>query len=159
MRKINYIAFIFLFSVAQVNAAPKVGVKKLKEALMEQGLPRLDGKVVVGDTEVPALKFGEKGISLNYKIVDAIRKGLGCSATVFVRSGEEFVRVSTNLLSADGTRAIGTTLAKNAAFESVSKGKTYCGEVEILGGKYDTCYEPLKIADKVEGVYYFGCKK
>jgi len=61
-----------------------------------------------GDKEVPALKFGDKGVSLNYKILDSLKKDLGCTATVFVKSGEEFVRVITNVLDSDETRAIGT---------------------------------------------------
>ena len=51
--------------------------------------------------------------------VDAIRKTHQATATVFVKSGDEFVRVSTNVLTPEGKRGIGTQLARNAAYEAV----------------------------------------
>ena len=79
---------------------------------------------------------------------------------MFVKDGEEFVRVSTNVLKDDGTRAIGTQLARNKAYEAISKGNLFCGDVEILGSPYDTCYEPIKdAAGKILGAYYVGFKK
>jgi hypothetical protein len=159
MKKALVVFMLFVSVQLQANTDPKVGVTKLKELLLAQGAPKIEGKVQVNDKEVPQLKFGDKSVALNYKVVDTVKKELGCTATVFVRSGDEYVRISTNVLNPDGTRAIGTQLARNAAYESINQGKMFCGDVDILGSPYSTCYEPLKIGDKVEGIYYFGCKK
>lgn len=47
--------------------------------------------------------------------MDDVKKKHGGTATVFVKDGAEFVRVTTNVLKDDDTRASGTTLAHNAA--------------------------------------------
>jgi Cache 3/Cache 2 fusion domain len=156
---------IFLFtqlSFANFASAaddPKVGVALLKEELNKLGAPKIDGKSKVGDKDVSAIYFGKTRINLNYATVDAIKTKVGGTATVFVKDGEEFVRVSTNVKKEDGTRAVGTPLARNKAYESIMKNEMFCGEVEILGSKYDTCYDPISAEGKVVGIYYFGFKK
>lgn len=45
---------------------------------------------------MPGMYFGARKINNNYDVVDEIKKASGATATVFVKSGDEFVRVSTN---------------------------------------------------------------
>lgn len=138
----------------------KASLATLKAKLNRYGVPKTEGVEEVSGKKVAALYFGKKKINNNFDTVDDVKKAHGGNATVFVRDGEEFVRVSTNVLKDDGTRAAGTTLARNKAYESVIKGDTFCGEVEILGSPYDTCYEPIKdAAGAIIGVYYVGYKK
>lgn len=137
----------------------KAALEALKAKLNKTGDAKLEGQAKVGDKDVPVLYFGKKKINLNYDSVDDIKKSHGGTATVFVKSGSEFVRVSTNVLKDDGTRAVGTELAHNKAYETVIKGETYCGPVDILGKPYDTCYEPIKSGANIVGVYYVGYKK
>jgi hypothetical protein len=95
----------------------------------------------------------------NYDLVDSVRKDLGAVATVFVKDGDEFVRVSTNVLTAEGRRAIGTTLARNKAYEAVSHGKSYCGLIDVLGTLLDSCYNPVNDATgNLIAVSYVGHK-
>ena len=85
---------------------------------------------------------------------------VGATATVFVKDGEEFVRVSTNVLTPEGKRGVGTTLARAKAYEAVSKGQNYCGDVDVLGTAFNACYNPIKDAGgEVIGVTYTGYKK
>src|ERR1017187_2936132 len=83
----------------------------------------------------------------------------GMTATLFVKGGDEYIRVSTNVPKADGSgRAIGTVLA-GPALESIKAGKAYYGEVPILGTPYITGYEPIKDSSGAEiGIYYVGYK-
>lgn len=75
-------------------------------------------------------------------------------------AGDEFVRISTNVLTPEGKRGIGTQLARNAAYEAVSKGGEYCGPIDVLGTAFDACYHPIKDAGgKIIGVSYIGHKK
>ncbi|MFN7454231.1 MAG: Cache 3/Cache 2 fusion domain-containing protein [Pseudobdellovibrionaceae bacterium] len=84
----------------------------------------------------------------------------GGTATLCVKSGNDFVRVSTNVLKDDETRAAGTPLAKNKTYETVSKGETFCGDIEILGNPYTTCFEPIKNAKtEIIGIYYVRYQK
>ena len=80
------------------------------------------------------------------------------TATLFVRSGDEYIRVSTSVPKPDGSgRAIGTVLA-GPALEAIKAGKAYYGEVPILGTPYVTGYEPISSGDQI-GVFYVGYKK
>lgn len=132
----------------------------LKSKLNRYGTPKIEGAEETAGKKVGALYFGKKKINNNFDTVDDVKKSHGGTATVFVKEGDEFIRISTNVLKDDGTRGTGTPLAHNKAYDAVVKGETFCGEVEILGSKYDTCYEPIKdSAGKTLGIYYVGYKK
>ena len=84
------------------------------------------------------------------------------TATFFVKSGDEYIRVSTSVPKPDGSgRAIGTILdPAGKAIAEIKQGKPFYGEVAILGTPYVTGYEPMKDASgNVIGIYYVGYKK
>ncbi|GEO82527.1 methyl-accepting chemotaxis protein [Pararhodospirillum oryzae] len=87
-------------------------------------------------------------------LVDEIVAQVGGTATVF--RGDQ--RVATTIRSADGGRALGTTLARNAAFEAVfTREKPFRGIVDILGVSYITGYDPLiDQSGRVVGILYVG---
>lgn len=155
------ISAAMLIGTSQVQAAdPKATIADLDTRLAKIGAPRLEGTDKVGDKEVPAIYFGQRKINNNFDVVDAIRKAHQATATVFVKSGDEFVRVSTNVLTPEGKRGIGTQLARNAAYEAVSKGQQYCGPIDVLGTAFDACYNPIRDASgAIIGVSYIGHKK
>ena len=124
------------------------------------GAPRIEGTEAVAGKDVPAIYFGSRKINNNYDVVDEIKKSTGASATVFVKDGDDYVRVSTNVLTPEGKRGVGTQLARNAAYDSVSKGQQFCGPIDVLGTAFDACYNPIKDASgKVIGASYIGHKK
>ncbi len=142
------------------DADPRKTIADLDARLAKIGAPRIDGTDQVADQTVPAIYFGDRRINNNYDVVDAIRKSHGATATVFVRTGDEFVRVSTNVLTPEGKRGIGTKLARNQAYAAVSTGKTFCGPIDVLGTPFDACYNPIRDAKgDVIGVTYVGHKK
>jgi hypothetical protein len=139
---------------------PKATIADLDSRLAKIGAPKIDGTEVVAGKTVPAIFFGDRKINNNYDVVDAVRRAHNATATVFVKDGEEFVRVSTNVLTPEGKRGVGTTLARNAAYAAVSTGKQYCGPIDVLGTAFDACYNPIKdAAGKIIGVSYIGHKK
>jgi hypothetical protein len=139
---------------------PKAALAALDARLAKIGAPKLEGSDKAGDKSVPGLYFGARKINNNYDVVDEIKKSTGASATVFVKEGEEFIRVSTNVLTPEGKRGVGTPLARAKAFEAIAKGEPYCGSVDVLGTPFDACYNPVKDAGgKVIGVTYVGFKK
>jgi hypothetical protein len=148
-------------TAASVNAAtPQETIAALDARLAKIGAPRLEGTEKAGDQSVPGMYFGTRKINNNYDVVDEIKKTTGATATVFVKHGDEFIRVSTNVLTPEGKRGVGTPLARAKAYEAVSKGSSFCGSVDVLGTPFDACYNPIKGADgKVIGVSYIGYKK
>jgi len=55
---------------------------------------------------------------------------------------------------------VGTQLARAKAYEAVSKGQQFCGDVDVLGTAFEACYDPIKDGGgQVIGVTYVGFKK
>lgn len=162
--KLNSLALAAALMAGMYTAAhaadPKATIADLDARLAKIGAPKTDGEEKVADKVVPALFFGERKINNNYDVVDAVRKAHGATATVFVKSGDEFVRVSTNVLTPEGKRGVGTQLARNAAYEAVNTGKQYCGPIDVLGTAFDACYNPIRDSSgKIIGASYIGHKK
>jgi hypothetical protein len=105
--------------------------------------------------------FGSAKQNNDFTLVDEVVKEAGGTATIFVKSGDEFVRVATNVKKDDGTRAVGTILdPKGKAIEAIKKGEAFYGEVDILGKPYTTGYEPIHDGGKnIIGIYYVGYLK
>ena len=89
--------------------------------------------------------------------VDRIKELVGGTATVFM--GDK--RISTNVKKPDGSRAVGTVLAKGPVYDAVLKeGKPYRGEADILGTAFFTAYDPIKDSKgQTIGVLYVGIPK
>ena len=154
------VAAALFASVAAHANDPKATIADLDARLAKIGVAKIDGTSDVAGKAVPTIYFGERKINNNYDVVDAIGKDHKATATVFVKDGEEFVRVSTNVLTPEGKRGVGTQLARNAAYAAVSQGKQYCGPIDVLGTAFDACYNPIKDAGgKIIGVSYIGHKK
>ncbi|NJM91641.1 MAG: methyl-accepting chemotaxis protein [Rhodospirillaceae bacterium] len=119
------------------------------EVLSKVGQPYSvkDGKMYAGDVL----------LNENFVIVDRVKEVVGGTATIFMGD----TRVTTNVMKPDGSRAVGTQLAKNAAYESVlGQGKPFRGTVDILGQTFFTGYDPIKDeTGKTIGILYVGVKK
>jgi hypothetical protein len=161
-------ALIAVFAVqfpAGVFAGPaedvKAAMEDLKSKAAAMGTPSIKGEDAVAGKKVPAIYFGKTEMNNNFALVDEVQKEKGGTATVFVKSGDDFVRVATNVKKDDGSRAIGTVLdPKGKAIAAISKGESFYGEVPILGKPYITGYEPIRDADShIIGVYYVGYLK
>jgi Cache 3/Cache 2 fusion domain len=90
-------------------------------------------------------------------LVDEVVKQASRTATIFVKSGDDYVRVATNVKKDDGSRAIRTILdPKGKAIESIKKGEAFYGEADILGKAHITDAGCL---ENVIGIYYLGYLK
>jgi methyl-accepting chemotaxis protein len=92
--------------------------------------------------------------------VSKINKG---TATVFKLDPvkNDFIRLSTSVKKADGTRAIGTVLGNTGVvFPVIMRGEVYNGRANILGIPYQTGYMPITGNDgKPHGILYIGVGK
>jgi methyl-accepting chemotaxis protein len=113
----------------------------------------------IGDQDAPLLRFNGVPVNLNDSQVDEFsRQNENSVATVFVRKGDEFLRIATSLKKEDGTRAVGTTLgADHPACSALMRGETYIGKAKLFGHNYMTKYLPIRDAGKgVIGVLFVG---
>ncbi len=106
-----------------------------------------DGRLYAGDTP----------LNDNVEVVDRIKAIMGGTATVF--QGDR--RITTNILKPDGSRAVGSTLARGPVYDAVLRdGKPHRGQADILGVPYLTAYDPIKDAGgRVIGVLYVGIQE
>ena len=139
----------------QVKSAMRLLIER-GEAL---GPASLGESVLIKDKIVPNLLFGTQPQAAHYALVDGVTKIAGGTATLFVKSGDEFVRIATNVKK-DNERAIGTILdPKGKAIAAIRQGQAFYGLVDILGNPFLTGYEPIRDAQgQVIGVWYVGYK-
>ena len=106
----------------------------------------VDGQLLVGTYPVNG----------NFELPDKVQSIFGGVATVFM--GNE--RVSTNVLNAEGERAVGTRLVGPAYDAIFKQGKPYRGSASILGIPYLTAYDPIRDRKgEVIGVVFVGIKE
>jgi methyl-accepting chemotaxis protein len=123
-------------------------IKIFRELLHQKGseLRVADGHLMAGSYK----------INDNFELPDKVKELCGGAATIFMGD----VRVSTNVLKSDGTRAVGTRL-EGPAYDAVFKeGKPYRGEAQILGVPYFTTYEPIRDGrGEIIGALFVGVQK
>ena len=116
-----------------------------------------DGIDVAGK-QVPVLENDGKVVNLDATVVDRFTLLTGGNATIFVTSGDDFVRVTTSVKKENGERANGTLLDRaHAAYPLLRAGKSYVGLATLFGKQYITQYDPIKgVNGAVIGVLYVG---
>ena len=128
----------------------------LRENFYARGTPEvINGKLALvnenGDTYI---------INDNFEIVDQVQSLVGGAATVFQVYGDHAVRISTNVIGTDGSRAVGTELTQNVYDVVVKQGETYYGSRDLFGKRYVTAYEPIKDSSgKIVGVLFVGTEE
>ncbi len=117
-----------------------------------------DQPVTVAGVQTPSLYLGSEVLNNNFDEVDEFKQMSGGVATVFVRSGEDFIRISTSLTKQDGNRAIGTVLDRQGpAYQRVLSGQTYIGRAVLFDRSYMTQYSPVRDSSgQVIAVLFIG---
>ena len=160
------LVFAFMSSMSSFAVAknPVDAVNALKAELLKKGAPSMEaGKTYdIGTYKVPGMKFGKRFvINKDLTVVDLIKENkLADVCTVFIKTGDDYIRASTNVMDKDGKRCMRTELKRNGpVYPMIKEGLVYSGDADICGTMYNTYYEPIKIDGKVEGIYLCGFKK
>ena len=155
--------FIPSFSRAQEDVAQKVktSMELLQSGAAKLGSAKIEGTDRVAEKQVPAIYFGGTKMNNNFDLVDDVVKKAGGTATIFVKSGNDYIRVATNVKKEGGSRAVGTILDPNGkVVVNIRNNEPFYGEATILGKAYMTGYEPIRdSANNVIGIYYVGYLK
>lgn len=111
-------------------------------------------------TEGDGTLLDSEGTSIEgrFGVVDSILEDLGDESTIFVKENNDFKRISTNVMSGENERAIGTFLGKDhSAYNTVMDGELYVGGADILGESYYTAYQPINDKNNnVIGLLFVG---
>jgi Methyl-accepting chemotaxis protein len=115
-------------------------------------------RVKMGEHAVPTMTLGGKPINGDFTVVDEFSDRAHVVATMFVRDGQDFIRVTTSLKKQDGSRAVGTSIDHaHPAFPLLLSGKGYGGPAILFGKPYITRYEPIHdAAGNVIGAWFVG---
>jgi len=90
--------------------------------------------------------------------VDKFHTLTGGVATIFMRDGDGFRRISTSLKKENGERAVGTLLdPASPAWKPVNAGEPFVGRAVLFGKPYMTRYEPVKDSGgKIIAILFVG---
>ena len=115
-------------------------------------------EIVVGSEATPVLSSGRTVLNLNFSVPDQFLAATGAGATIFVKRGDDFIRISTSVKKENGERAVGTLLDRShAGYKSLLAGRSYVGLAQLFGHQYMTQYDPIKDAQgNVIAVLYVG---
>jgi two-component system NtrC family sensor kinase len=115
------------------------------------------------DGELLGVLYGGRLLNRSFDIVDMVKdivyrseryqgKDIG-TATVF--QGD--LRISTNVLASDGTRAVGTRVSREVYDRVIGEGVPWLGRAFVVNDWYITAYEPVRDLDgDVIGMLYVG---
>jgi len=151
------IDMVEVYNAGLTDSVAKIG--ELFRAQYAQGVTLASSETVkIGEVETPVLRRAGEVVNLNFAGVDQFTRDCGAVATIFARSGEDFVRVTTSLKKQDGSRAIGTFLGKgHPGHARLLRGEYYVGRATLFGREYMTTYIPLKDAKgQVVGIAFVG---
>jgi methyl-accepting chemotaxis protein len=155
-------AFIILSSSMnrQVIEAQELNLR-VAAATMSDAIAGLDARYS-NDGRITRLAAPAIPAFTDHDQIDHVSLQTGQTATVFVwdPAQSDFVRRTTTIQRADGTRAVGTVLGAGPVYDAMMRREAFRGEATILGVDYYTAYEPiLDLAGEPIGILYVGVKK
>lgn len=164
-KKMNLIVFSSLILFALIVGLAVIW--KVDTTIRANGLEKVKGDLPLtfqaidsafpGDwrAEGDQLFKGDTLLNNNTEIIKYIEYLTNNKITIFLHD----TRVATNILN-DGKPAIGTKANEIVTKETLQGGKTYFGEVEISGQKYQSGYLPIKDSSgEIIGMWYIGASQ
>lgn len=138
------------YELTQVKVNSDLNI--LRQLFYEKGKPSIiNGNLMLGSTYK---------VNDNHQIVDEVQGLVGGAATVFQKKGDQAIRVSTNVIGADGNRAVGTPVSAAVYDAVINKGQTYFGTANVVGKDYITAYEPIRDqANDIIGILFVGVEE
>lgn len=149
---------------ARIEIVPTPKMRPLTQDVETSGmLIAAAAPVLDNEGSFVGVLYGGKLLNRNYDIVDKVKaivykgeqyggKDIG-TATIF--QGD--LRVSTNVIKNDGTRAIGTRVSEEVYDQVIEKGSPWFGRAFVVNAWYITAYEPIKdLSGRIIGMLYVG---
>lgn len=113
---------------------------------------------LIGGVNTPLLEHNGMAVNNRAEEVDRYAQLTGGNATVFVREGDDFLRIATSLKKENGQRALGTYLGKShPGYKKLISGEAFEGYAHLFGRDYMTVYRPVKDnQNRVIAILYIG---
>jgi len=151
---------VFATTASLMQDRVRASMALLKDQIKLRGGAEKGAQVSVTGKTVNDVLIGGKGQAGDFELVDYVTRLNKGTATIFSRDGERFVRIATNVMKDDGTRAVGTELNNTTpAYAALRSRVAFYGIVDILDHPYFTGYEPLFAKNgEAIGIAYVGYK-
>jgi two-component system NtrC family sensor kinase len=139
-------------------ARPQTITKETSGMVMASAAPVLDL-----NNNLIGILYGGVLLNKDFNLVDKIKqtvfqsevykgKDIG-TATIF----QDDIRIATNVMNSDGTRAIGTRVSEMVYDQVVGQGEPWIGRAYVVNNWYITAYEPIRnLTGGVIGILYVG---
>lgn len=146
----------------EIIPTPRAKVKP-RPKWLSSGMVLAAAQPIMVGRRIAGVLYAAQLLNRNFNIVDKTRdtvyrgrlyKGrmLG-TATIF----QDEVRISTNVQTKDGRRAIGTCVSAEVGQACLEKGERWIGRAFVVNDWYITAYEPIHdIDEKIIGILYVG---
>ena len=149
---------------ARIEYIPTPKAKPTQETMQTSAMMIKAAAPILGDDgQLLGVLYGGNLLNRNYKIVDKVKdtvyqgvkykgKDIG-TATIF--QGD--LRISTNVLRTDGTRAIGTCVSQEVYEQVLVRGLPWIDRAFVVNNWYISAYEPIwDIQGEIIGILYVG---
>jgi len=148
---------------ARIELIPTPRAAPSKEKVETSGMALCSGIPIYDSGNMIGIIYGGVLLNRSTEIVDTVRetvfqgetyrgRSIG-TATIFLKD----LRISTNVLTSEGERAIGTRVSKEVRDRVLLEGKRWTDRAFVVSDWYITAYEPIKdIFGKRVGILYTG---
>jgi len=149
---------------AHIELVPTVASRATEEKTCDDGMMVAAAvPLVEEDGKLLGVLYGGNLLNRRDALVDAIRQAVfpqyldtdKSIGTVTIFQGD--LRIATNVLSDDGSRAVGTRLSKAVYDEVLQRGGTWSAPAFVVNDWYITAYEPIRDPrEHIIGALYVG---
>jgi methyl-accepting chemotaxis protein len=120
------------------------------------GFKEFDENIVLNGITTKLWKMGGLPVQ-NSDFSKRIAENSGNHFTVFQKTPEGYVRISSTIKNSNGTEAVGTVLSYDSpVVRAVEAGQKFEGVADILGKKFMAFYIPIRINGEIRGMYFTG---
>ncbi len=110
--------------------------------------------------EISKLLYQGDQIYHNNQLIDNLKLKSGETVTIFQKIKNGYLRIATNVINKDGTRAIDTYIPDSSeVIRTIEQNKNFYGRAFVVDDWYLTAYEPIKINGEIKAILYVGIKE
>ncbi|OUR72850.1 hypothetical protein A9Q76_03105 [Arcobacter sp. 31_11_sub10_T18] len=127
--------------------------KSFRNLRLKANAPR----VKVNGVETLGLYDGFARVNKDFIPVDRFTDMTGAAAALFVKDGDNYVRITSSLKDENGERILVDTIDVNSEkYKKIQNREKFIGLEKIAGKSYLSVYSPIISKDEIVGTFYIG---